>query len=237
MRIIEWLVKNDTPYEGKLILKFEKNPLYKSIKKGFLNKIHFDLFFFKVVTRIIPKIENRLVVLNENSKVLIEKYTSCELHRKVELNDEIESGSIITHNLVYDKKYFWGDVDFAWWMFKNQIIVSKERPQFLAFKYENGKIISGYIKLKSGGLFIKIGDKIFENNYNPSAPYHEPKFWKKILKEYYKELRKADKETKGKIIKQGFKKYIPVQQHGRFQIITKEDLILSAERIFNFLKD
>ena len=43
MRIIERFVKNDTPYFGNLVLRFEKNPNYKSTKKGFLNKIHFIL--------------------------------------------------------------------------------------------------------------------------------------------------------------------------------------------------
>lgn len=237
MRIIEWLVKNDTPYEGRLIIKFEKNPFYKSLKKGFLNKIHFNLFFFKITTRILPKIDDRLIVLNENSKVLIEKYTNCTLHKKLELNEELELGSVITYNLIYDKKYFWGDVDFAWWMFKNQIIVSDERPKFLAFKYENRKIVGVYIKLRKGGLIIKIGDRIFEPDFRPSSSFYSLEFWKKVEQEYKKDFKAADKSTKAEMIKDGYKKYIPINLLGRQVIMTKEDLILSAERIFDFLKD
>lgn len=235
MRIIERFVKNDTPYIGKLVLKFEKNPFYKSLKKGFLNKVHFNLGFLKIVTRIIPKIEGREIIIDETAKVIIEKYTSCSLNRKVELNEEADQGSVIVHNLIFDKKHYWGDIDFGWWMLKNQIMVSQERPRFLAFKYENRQIIGAYIKLNQGGIDLKIGDRIFESDFRPSSPFYEQDYWKKVSENYNRDLKRANKETKVKIMREGFKKYIPIQQLGRFKIETKEDLILSAERIFDFL--
>jgi len=235
MRIIEWFVKNDTPYLGRLVLRFEKNPLYKSLKKGFLNKIHLNFIFFKIVTRIIPKIEGREILINENAKILIEKYTSCKLNRKVELNEESDHGSVIVHNLIYDKKHHWGDIDFGWWMIKNQIMVSQEKPRFLAFRYENRQIVGAYIKLNQGGLHLKIGDRIFEPDFRPSSPFYEQNYWKKVNKEYKIDFKNANKETKVKMMREGVKKYIPIQQLGRYKIETKEDLILSAERIFDFL--
>jgi hypothetical protein len=72
MRIIERFVKNDTPYLGKLVLRFEKNTDYKSIKKGYLNKINtflqsnFSLTLYDMYNNLdfIKRIYNRL--FNEN---------------------------------------------------------------------------------------------------------------------------------------------------------------------------
>jgi hypothetical protein len=237
MRIIERFVKNDTPYSGRLILKIEKNPFYKSLKKGFLNKIHLNFFFFKLVTRVIPKINGRALEINENAKVLIEKYTGCELYQKVEENEESETGYIVTFNLIYDKKYNWGDVDFGWWMFKNLLMVSSECPKFLAFKYENGKIVGGHIKLRDNSININVGDRIFEPEYKPSSIHYEKKFWKNVVRKYKIDFNKSDKVTKTKMMGDGFKKYIPIQQLGRHRIETKEDLILSSQRIFDYLSN
>ena len=46
------MIKNTTPYIGKLRLKFEKYPEYTGKSK--LNKIHLNLGFTKLVSRITP---------------------------------------------------------------------------------------------------------------------------------------------------------------------------------------
>jgi hypothetical protein len=46
------MIKNTTPYIGKIRLKFEKFPEYTGKSK--LNKIHLDLGFTKLVSRITP---------------------------------------------------------------------------------------------------------------------------------------------------------------------------------------
>jgi hypothetical protein len=46
------MIKNTTPYIGKLRLKFEKFPEYTGKSK--LNKIHLDLGFTKLVSRVTP---------------------------------------------------------------------------------------------------------------------------------------------------------------------------------------
>ena len=53
--MIEKLIKNTTPYLGKLVLKFEKYPHYSGSKSGVLNKVHLNLGFTKLVSRMIPK--------------------------------------------------------------------------------------------------------------------------------------------------------------------------------------
>ena len=134
MRVIEWFVKNETPYLGKLVLKFEKNPDYNSISQGYLNKIHLSFFSWKLSSRLIPNIVEKSLELKTDIIVFIEKYTNCVLYRYLKKTDEVDEGYIFSYNLLYDKQHYWGDIDFGWWMVKNQIIVSNELPQNVAFR-------------------------------------------------------------------------------------------------------
>lgn len=67
------MVKNTTPYLGKIRLKFEKYPEYTGKDK--LNKVHLDLGFTKLVSRITPYIDTSGWLINPECKFLIEKYT------------------------------------------------------------------------------------------------------------------------------------------------------------------
>jgi hypothetical protein len=235
MRILERFIKNYTPYLGRLVLKIEKEPDYNEIKKGYLNKVHIDLKLFKIVTRLIPNIKNDSLELKEDTIVLIEKYTRCNLVKVIKLSEESDSGRFFTYNLVYDKKHYWGDLDFGWWMMKNLIIVSDEEPKNIAYQYKDRKISAAFIKVKDKSLFLKIGDKIFEENYKPSPPFHEKNEWKKWMEKFKADFKKVDNETKFKMSGEGLINYVPIQKRGRITIETKEDLLNSARKIIDYL--
>ncbi len=48
------MIKNETPYIGKIKLKFEKFPHYRGSQSGMLNKVHLNLGFTKLVSRMYP---------------------------------------------------------------------------------------------------------------------------------------------------------------------------------------
>ena len=75
--MIEKLIKNTTPYLGKLFLKFEKHPYYTSGQDGKLNKVHLNLGFTKLVSRMKPKqvMEGGPSNIDPKKIELIEKYT------------------------------------------------------------------------------------------------------------------------------------------------------------------
>jgi hypothetical protein len=235
MRILERFIKNNTPYLGRLVLRIEKEPEYNDIKKGYLNNIHLNLKFFKIVTRLIPNIKNESLELKDDTIVLIEKYTRCNLVKVIRLSDESETGRFFGYNLVYDKKHYWGDLDFGWWMMKNLIIVSEEEPKNVAFQYKDKKIIAVFIKVRDKTLFLKIGDKIFEEDYRPSPTFHETKEWKEWFNRYKLDYKRADDEKKFKMKGDGLVNYAPIQKRGRINIETKEDLLKSAKKIVKYL--
>ena len=235
MRIIERFVKNYTPYVGKLVLKFEKNSDYNSISQGYLNKIHLSFFSWKLSSRLIPNIVEKSLELKTDIIVFIEKYTNCVLHRYIKKTDEVDGGYIFSYNLLYDKQHYWGDLDFGWWMVKNQIIVSNELPQNVAFRYKDRKIIGSLIKVRDKKIFLDIGDRIFDEKYQPSSVDFEKKEWEVWAKKYKEDFISANNEDKIKIRKEGIKRYLPIQKMGRFEIKTKEDLLLSSKNIAKFI--
>ena len=122
-KMIEKLIKNTTPYLGKLVLKFEKYPHYSGSQSGVLNKVHLNLGFTKLVSRMIP----RQVMEGGPSNIDPEK---------IELINEYTGGVIGTHKfgnegeytlensyLTVDGQYI-GDIKTAWWYFQNGIEVS-----------------------------------------------------------------------------------------------------------------
>ena len=71
------MIKNETPYIGKIKLKFEKFPHYSGSQSGMLNKIHLDLGFTKLVSRMYPNqvMEGGPSNIDPKKIELIEKYT------------------------------------------------------------------------------------------------------------------------------------------------------------------
>ena len=71
-------IKNTTPYVGHLKFKFEKYPHYTS-GESLLNKIHLDLGFTKLVSRMYPYKTVDGWVINSQSTKLITKYTGGKI--------------------------------------------------------------------------------------------------------------------------------------------------------------
>jgi hypothetical protein len=53
--MLNYLIKNETPYLGKLKLKLEKYPHYSGGDSGKLNNIHLKLGFTKLLRRLIHR--------------------------------------------------------------------------------------------------------------------------------------------------------------------------------------
>lgn len=95
--MIEKIIENTTPYLGKMILKFEKYPHYTSSQDGKLNKVHINLGFTKLVSRMKPK-------------QVMEGYSNID-PKKIELIEKYTGGVIGTHKWGDDDEY---DFDQEW---------------------------------------------------------------------------------------------------------------------------
>ena len=125
------LIKNQTPYKGKIYLKFEKMPYYVSGGRGgMLNKVHLNLGFTKLVSRMVP-IQGLDGYFVDQKKVdLINNFTWGKIgdHR----NDKGDFN--LTNSFLDQDGSYIGDVKEGWRYYKNNLIVCREYPHGVAIK-------------------------------------------------------------------------------------------------------
>jgi hypothetical protein len=235
MRILERFIKNYTPYLGRLVLKIEKEPDYKSTKKGFLNKVHLDLKIFKLVTRLIPKLDDRGWVADPEKVVLIEKYTGGIVKEKIEADSENESGYIRKYIFLSKNKKYVGDLFKGWWYYENQMMVVNERPQGVAVQYVDKKIYGYYVLTNIENVFVSIGDKIFDEEYRPSKSDFKKNEWDKWNKLYYKFYNRTKGWKRNQIKKFGIVIFMPYNKRGLRKIKTNEEAKNTAIKIYDFI--
>jgi hypothetical protein len=241
--MIEKLVKNRTPYLGKMVLKFERHPYYTSSHNGKLNKVHLNLGFTKLVTRFIPK-----QVMEGHSNIdpkkieLIEKYTGGVIGTYKWDNDEfVLEDSFLTK----DGKYI-GNIDTAWFYFQNGMTVCEEYPHGVAIVWNTAKsdktLMSGQDGIKGyrgythrGGATFKIGDRLFDEKYNPVVEDYDEKEFTKWWKTYIKSYKKGDDFDRKHIYNDGIKSVIPFNKRGKHTIKNWEDARTAAINMSKYL--
>lgn len=238
--MIEKLVKNRTPYLGKMILKFERHPYYTSSMYGKLNKVHLNLGFTKLVSRMKPK-------------QVMEGYSNID-PKKIELINQYTGGVIGTHKWGDDDEYdlensfmtkdgkYIGNIDTAWWYFQNAMTVCEEYPQGVAIVWNTTKCktlvsaqtIKGYRGYTHrGGATFKIGDRLFDEDYMPVVDDYDRKEFEGYWKKYVREYSRADRFSKKSIYGDGIKSVIPFNRRGK-QVI--EDWNQAREAAINMSK-
>lgn len=242
--MIEKLVKNRTPYLGKMVLKFERHPYYTSSHNGKLNKVHLNLGFTKLVTRFIP---NRVMTGHSNVDP-----------KKIELIEKYTGGVIGTHKWGYDDEFvledsfltkdgkYIGNIDTAWFYFQNGMTVCEEYPHGVAIVWNTAKsdktLMSGQDGIKGyrgythrGGATFKIGDRLFDEKYNPVVEDYDEKEFTKWWKTYIKSYKKGDDFDRKHIYNDGIKSVIPFNKRGKHTIKNWEDARTAAINMSKYL--
>jgi hypothetical protein len=256
--MIEKLIKNRTPYLGKMVLKFEKHPHYSSSMDGKLNKVHINLGFTKLVTRFIPRqVMEGYSNIDPKKVELIEKYTGGVIgtHTFGKNNEHTLEDSFLTK----DGQYI-GNIDRAWWYYTNNLYVCEEYPHGVAVKLktyelnifitnvtkddfdpfvieqiENDNIEGYYGYSHRGGALFTIGDRIFDEEYNPVVEDYNEKEFKKWSKKYTKSYKKGDDFDKKWIYGEGIKSVIPFNKRGKRMVKNWSDAMTAAINVSKYL--
>jgi hypothetical protein len=242
--MIEKLVKNRTPYLGKMILKFEKHPHYSSSMDGRLNKVHLNLGFTKLVTRLIPnQVMEGYSNIDPKKIELINKYTGGIIGTYKWGDNDNDEFVLEDSFLTKDGKYI-GNIDTAWWYFQNAMTVCEEYPQGVAIVWNTTKCntlacaqtIKGYRGYSHrGGATFKIGDRLFDEEYNPVVEDYDENEFKKWWKEYTKSYKNGDDFDKKWIYGDGIKSVIPFNKRGKNIIENLEDARTAAINMSKYL--
>lgn len=271
-------IKNTTPYVGKIKLRMERHPHYSGGDSwSKLNKIHLNLGFTKLVSRMYPNRKKDGFEINNGKiqKIIaltggeIGKYewwdvTNKKTGKHITLTKlpnpdiyEIDRHSVLENAFISTCGSYIGNIEAGWWYAKNQLRVSKKYPATVAIQYEKefynqqylyhlgghsiptNKIIGYYGYSHRGGNLFKLGDMIFEQDYEALKEDYEPWEWFGYVKEYEDALAKAIKYKNDfdvhDIEYEGVSRFIPFAKRGKQIIKTWEDAELAAHNLSNYL--
>lgn len=246
------LIKNHTPYIGKLKLCFEKYPHYTQGNNQ-LNKVHLNLGFTKLVSRILidESFDEGFKVDPEKLKI-IENYTGGEI-RDFKVSPETPHPAdkgrydfTLQNAFVYNDQYI-GCVKDAWWYVKNKFIVCEKYSHGVAVKLKNYELAYHLYTNKSherldniegvygyshrGGNTFKIGDKIFDENWIP-----EEEDMLKLEKYFAKHLKKFDEKYSEEMsMNEWCVRYIPFKLRGSKAIENWNDAYEAARNMSKYL--
>ena len=250
------IFENTTVFKGRLKFKFEKYPEYKEggIHGTILNKIILDLGFIKFVSRI------KTIQIDNYKLELINKYTGGLLVAKQLRKNEKYDGYIKYDFVTLDGKYI-GNSEKAWWYFKNNLLVYpkyhnkvaiavkdikrsmevpynsiKDKSESIATEQiEANNIIGFYGYSHRGGQIFKIGDRIFDERYEPKKEDYPEWQWEGWNEEFKKNYTKGDDFDRDMIYNEGIKSIIPFKFRGKEVILNWNDALQSALNISNYL--
>lgn len=187
------MIKNTTPYLGKIRLKFEKYPHYSGSDK--LNKIHLNLGFTKLVSRITPFRDEDGWTINPDCVTRIEQNTGLKIktHTFGPNNEYTLPNSCHTPDGVYV-----GSIEDGWWYYQNGLRSTKGSHPHTAWS-KGAKQWIGYSH-RASCAFGK-GDKLFDAKWVPTDEdlLRLEKYYVKHLHEWEAEIKEwesSDSEHK-----------------------------------------
>jgi hypothetical protein len=133
-----------------------------------------------------------------------------------------------------------GAFDRAEWYKKHKLKVYEPYPHGVAEAYSQEGELEGYCGYTHRGAQIfKIGDRLFDEEYEPKEEDYTPEQWSKWVKEYNDSI--AESEAKGDtwwvedIRRDGISRYIPFKSRGGKVIETLEEAALAAKNLSKHL--
>jgi hypothetical protein len=243
------LIKNQTPYLGKIKLKFEKSPWYSSGNNK-LNKIHLNLGFTKLVSRIYIRRDLNGFISDPEKVKLINLYTGGIIGEHKFNNDEY----ILENSFLAPDGTYLGDLSDGWRYYKNLMIVTLKKPNGVALLLEKNffhipsgrkgvvedyflSFVKGYYGYSHrGGNTFRLGDRLFDENYVPVESDYIKKEWDK----YKKLANKAEiRNRKDGWLKDGdefeIASIIPFNRRGKITISTWGEAEQAAINMSNYL--
>lgn len=242
------LIKNQTPYLGKIRLKFEKSPWYSSGKSK-LNKIHLNLGFTKLVSRIYVSRGMDGFIPDPEKVELINQYTGGKIG-----DHKFEDEWILENSFLAQDGTYLGNLSDGWRYYKNQMIVTQKKPNGVSLVLDKGffhmptvrngvvedyfsHFVKGYYGYSHrGGNTFRLGDRLFDPAYVPMEPDYIKEEWDKYKKLANKaEIRNRKEGWLGDGEEFEIASIIPFNRRGNETIRTWEQAEQAAINMSNYL--
>jgi hypothetical protein len=222
-----------------------------------LNKVHVNLGFTKLVSRIVPKRNLDGYIMDPEKIESINRWTWGKIgdHRnnKGDFN--------LTNSFLAQDGSYIGGVKEGWRYYKNNLIVCREYPCGVAIKLktyapdnmmknsikdpyenyvteqiENDNVVGYYGYTHRGGQTFKIGDRLFQEDYQPKQEDYPEKEWAKYEKAFQKSLVNAEDDLDRKWMNEsGISYVIPFKMRGPKIIETWDEARQAAINMSKYL--
>lgn len=229
------MIKNTTPYLGNLFLQFDKYPYWGSQSK--LNKVHLDLGFTKLVSRIKP-LNSKIGWEGDPKKIeIINQVTGGEVKDHWFESGLEEGKSCLRQSFLAPDGTYIGDLSQGWWYVKNNLVVEESYPHGVAKKINpETKELEGYYGYSHrGGSLFKIGDRLFDEKYEPQEKDYPEWQWAGWVEKFNKSVNAADEFDRKYIYNEGMKSIIPFRERGKKVIETWEEAKQAAINMSKYL--
>ncbi len=223
-------IENTTPYIGRIYLTFEKDPWYEGQTK--LNKVHLNLGFTKLVSRIKPNnLKDGGWEVDQKKVAMIERYTRGVIGTHTFSDGEFQLPNSF---LASDGTYI-GDICRGWWYLENDFEVCEEKPLGVAkITDRRGRVIGYHGYSHRGGNSFKIGDRLFDAKYKPVEADYEEWEWAGYEQKYREHWFKGDDLDRKWMEQDRIACIIPYAKRGKKEIKTIEEALQAA---INLSKD
>lgn len=250
---MSFLIKNSTPYLGKIVLRFERHPDRLSRLGYRLNKVHADFFFFKLVSRIkclAPGTETEEMV-NPQAVQLIEMYTGGKIRDNVTVrahvdqDDGLHEETLLKRNafVTFTGEYI-GDLDLGWFYYTNKLVVVTTYFDMVAAKKDdNWRNTIGFAAIcRDTYVLFRIGDKVFNCNWVPilsevKLQWANSYFINKKIRPFHKLKWAIDYLLLHNISLKELLPFIPATERGALEIKTLCFAELSARNLAHYMKN
>ena len=156
------MLKNNTPYLGRVFLKFEKDP--QPSNETPLNGIILNLGFTKLVSRIKPDLVYGEVQVHPETVALIERDTNLKIH-SLQAKDN-PTGKTMRYQTFHPNGDHLGSIEIGWAYLKLGLKAIKGKDIYTAWSPSTKQWI-GFIAGKKACAFSK-GDKLFDPSWVPT---------------------------------------------------------------------
>lgn len=249
------LIKNVTPYMGKLKLTITRDPEWINAY-SVLNKIHFDFGFFKVASRMYPNRVDKKWQPREECIAMINRYTGGKVmnYNTGSEDNVIMADMILENSFLGPNGIYMGDLRDGWWFYENNWHVTERKPHGVAlvllesysdielenginainypedifnFKFLKCNYIRGFVGFSHrAACEFTIGDQLFDETWN-ITPSHPQ--YKKYLEMSLRLTERGDGET------YEITESMPYKERGFRTIRTWEDAEQSAINFSNYV--
>jgi hypothetical protein len=153
---------------------------------------------------------------------------------------DIIDHSTLSNSFMSQGGEYIGGLEKAEWFKKHRLKVYKPYPHGVAEAYNEAGELEGYCGYTHRGANIfRIGDRLFDESYEPKQEDYPLEQWQGWEKEYNEGIAKAEEEGDtwwaDDIRRDGVGSYIPFKLRGVKIIETLEEAALAAKNLSNYL--